>query len=115
MSGIAGSSISEPSFEPSSTTMISKEYGRGVERGPDAIDLGPEVPLLVVDGEDDADVELGRVRGRRHEPSTVARGDRSSRGYAAIVVKSAQRPHPLQIAPTGRQSPRSEGDNGIHH
>ena len=48
-------------------------------RRPDAVDLRAEVPLLVVDGEDDADVEL-------FGPAARSRRGHDRRGYWMPVV-----------------------------
>ena len=80
MPSIAGSSVSEPSSEPSSTTMISNEYGDAASARSDAVDLLAEVPALVVDGQHDADVERLGVRGGRRRPR---------RGTIPTLIRSA--------------------------
>ena len=57
MPSMVGRSTSEPSSEPSSTTMISNEYGEASQGLLDALDLRAQVAPLVVDRQDDADVE----------------------------------------------------------
>ena len=73
---------------------------RRVERLPDAVDLGLEMSLLVVDREDDRDVELGAVD---HVHNFGPSRPMSCKSPAQAVEATGVSPEP-RVAPSRRQS-----------